>query len=62
MVNTLENDPISYHSFDVKSLEGIRGGYRVRLGGIRVVYVIDWVSSVITVTRIEPRGRVYKGS
>jgi mRNA-degrading endonuclease RelE of RelBE toxin-antitoxin system len=62
LVNTLENDPIPYHSFDVKGLGGVQDAYRVRLGGVRVVYFVDWENSVITVTRIEPRGRVYKGS
>jgi mRNA-degrading endonuclease RelE of RelBE toxin-antitoxin system len=57
----LEGDPVPYHVYDVAKLEGIRGAYRVRLGGSRVVYVVDWEACVVTVTRIEPRGGAYKG-
>lgn len=61
LFSELEHDPVPYHSYEVATLEGAQNAYRVRLGGSRVVYIVDWKSSVITVTRIEPRGRAYKG-
>ena len=61
LISMLESDPIPHRSYDVVKLEGVRDAFRVRIGGMRLVYVVDWVSSIITITRIEARGRAYKG-
>ncbi|MCX6656166.1 MAG: type II toxin-antitoxin system RelE/ParE family toxin, partial [Candidatus Bathyarchaeota archaeon] len=57
----LESDPIPYRDFDVAKLKGADDAYRVRIGDTRLVYVVDWRSNCITITRIEPRERAYEG-
>ena len=60
LISMLETDPVPSRDFDIIKLEGYPSSYRVRLGGIRVVYKVDSVEHVITVSRIESRGRAYK--
>ena len=60
LVKVLRYEPIPYMDFDVAKLAGRTDDYRVRVGAIRVVYSVDWVNKVITVNRIESRGRAYK--
>ncbi|GHV58897.1 plasmid stabilization system protein [Campylobacterota bacterium] len=43
---------------DIKKLQG-NDSYRVRVGGYRIVYYIK--GDKITVSRIAPRGQVYRG-
>jgi mRNA interferase RelE/StbE len=57
---TLENEPIPYIDFDVAKLSGIGDDYRVRIGSNRIIYSVDWEQKVITISRIESRGRAYK--
>jgi mRNA interferase RelE/StbE len=39
---------------------GARNGYRVRIGGLRVIYLIEDTIRVVTITRVGYRGDVYK--
>ena len=43
---------------DIKLLAG-RDGYRLRVGGYRILF--DIVSDTIIITEIGPRGKIYKG-
>jgi mRNA interferase RelE/StbE len=43
---------------DVKKLKGIENGYRLRVGGVRVLFEND--GGNITVIKIDNRGDVYK--
>ena len=44
---------------DVKKLTG-ETGYRLRVGGWRIVYEIEHDRLIIEVIKIAPRGKVYK--
>lgn len=45
-------------SGDVKKLQGINNGYRLRVGDIRVLFTIE--NDIIYIESILPRGEVYK--
>ena len=45
-------------SGDVKKLKGIENGYRLRIGGVRVLF--EKVGDDVTVIKIDNRGDVYK--
>lgn len=59
LFQVLKKDPIPYHDFDLAKLGGSANWYRVRVGDLRVIYSIDWKEKVITVSRIQVRGRAY---
>ena len=44
---------------DIGALSG-RDGYRLRVGGTRVIFELDHDTRLITVLRIAPRSQVYK--
>ena len=43
---------------DVKKLKGIDNGYRLRIGGVRVLF--EKINNEVTVIKIDNRGDVYK--
>jgi mRNA interferase RelE/StbE len=43
-----------------KKLRGYRDQWRVRIGDWRIVYIIDDVAKVVTITRIAHRREVYE--
>jgi mRNA interferase RelE/StbE len=43
---------------DITPMSGQPGNFRLRIGGIRVLYRIE--NNIIVVTHIEPRGQAYK--
>ena len=45
---------------DIKPMRGERNVYRLRVGDFRVLFTIDADSDIILVTRIAPRGKIYK--
>jgi mRNA interferase RelE/StbE len=55
----LAEDP-DRRDLDVKPLEE-RPGYRLRVGGYRIIYERDDAVRVLAIERIAPRGDVYKG-
>ncbi len=52
----LQLDPYP-HGYEKLSGEG---GYRIRIGDYRVVYLIDKKSKVLTITKIKHRREVYR--
>ncbi|GHT63314.1 hypothetical protein FACS1894110_00830 [Spirochaetia bacterium] len=42
---------------DIFPISGQKGVFRVRVGGLRLLYRVD--ETVIIITHIEPRGQVY---
>ncbi|MFH2111152.1 MAG: type II toxin-antitoxin system RelE/ParE family toxin [Candidatus Bathyarchaeota archaeon] len=60
LIDILKTDPVPYHDFDVAKLSGRDNDYRVRVGNIRAIYTIDWTEKIITISRLEFRGRAYK--
>ena len=45
---------------NVKPLEGQRSVFRLRQGDWRAVYVVDRAANQVRVTRVAPRGEVYR--
>jgi len=54
-LHNLEKEP---PEGDIKPLEGQSEHWRIRVGGLRVLYKTE--AGVVSVTRIEPRGQAYK--
>jgi mRNA interferase RelE/StbE len=52
-------DPMAHHA-NVEAMQGIRNGFRLRQGDWRVIYEVDMESNTMRVTKIGPRGQVYK--
>ncbi len=60
LIDTLKVNPIPAELYDIQKMEGEEHTYRVRIGGIRIIYTIIKDSEVIELVRIEWRGRAYK--
>ena len=54
-IEALATDPPS----GVEKLSGVEG-WRIRIGDYRIVYTIDDVKKVITITRVGRRGSIYR--
>jgi mRNA-degrading endonuclease RelE of RelBE toxin-antitoxin system len=52
-------DAMAHHA-NVEAMQGIRNGFRLRQGGWRVIYEVDTKANVLRVTKIGPRGQVYR--
>lgn len=46
-------------NYDVKKLKGYEDTYRIRIGDVRVIYLINWNTHDIEVKVIEPREKAY---
>ena len=53
----LAADPFAPNN-NIKKLTG-RDGYRLRIGGWRVIYTLDVARAVVSVVVIKPRGSAY---
>jgi mRNA interferase RelE/StbE len=60
LVSILKNEPIPYKAYDISKLRGRVDIYRIRLGDLRIVYHIDWISNFVDIEFIGPRGQAYK--
>jgi len=60
VLGALGQNPVPAPEYDVKKLAGMHDTYRIRIGGIRIEYKVDWESKRIGVLRIEFRGRAYQ--
>lgn len=58
-MESIATDPMAKHT-NVEAMQGIKNGFRFRQGDWRVIYEIDASKSVVRVTKIGPRGQVYK--
>lgn len=43
---------------DIVPIQGIPNTFRLRIGGFRLLFSIE--ADIITVTKIQPRGQIYK--
>ncbi|CAB1084408.1 hypothetical protein D1AOALGA4SA_11932 [Olavius algarvensis Delta 1 endosymbiont] len=58
-LSILAEDPFSHHS--IKRLSGeLKGSYRIRIGGIRIIYSVDDSQKIVYIEVIGFRGDVYK--
>lgn len=58
IIKALEKLELEPPEGDIKNLSG-KDGYRLRVGGYRVLFGIK--SDIIVITDIAPRGQAYKG-
>ena len=55
----LAEDPI--RQYNIKKLSGeLKGSYRLRLGGMRIIYSVDETKNIIYIEVIGFRGDIYK--
>ncbi|HEX3653516.1 MAG TPA: type II toxin-antitoxin system RelE/ParE family toxin [Rhizomicrobium sp.] len=52
-------NPLARHA-NIETLQGLKNGFRLRQGDWRVIYEIDTAMNVVRITKIGPRGQVYK--
>jgi mRNA interferase RelE/StbE len=45
---------------DIKKLKGMPGHFRLRIGGVRIIYFIKVKEKIIQVLDIDNRGDIYK--
>ena len=43
---------------DIKKLQGVSNGYRLRVGDLRILFTIE--NDIVYIEKILPRGEVYK--
>ena len=55
-ISVLEDDP---RPSGCRKLKGYKDQWRIRVGDYRVIYIIDDIARVVTITRIAHRGEVY---
>jgi mRNA interferase RelE/StbE len=58
-LKSVAEDPFARHP-NVKPLEGIKEGYRLRHGDWRVLYRLDREQQTMIVELVKPRGDAYK--
>jgi len=56
----LENEPVPVEKYDIKKMRGILNTYRIRIGGWRIVYRVEFVEKKIIILKIEKRENVYR--
>ncbi len=59
VLKALKVDPVPARLFDVKKLKGFRDTFRIRIGKVRIVYIIIWKDKAIIVSRISFREGAY---
>lgn len=45
--------------YDVKKLKGVKNTYRLRIGGYRIIYMVDFKKSKIFVLAVSQRKKAY---
>ena len=60
ILDILENEPIPVEKYDVKKMKGLPNTYRIRIGGYRMVYKVDFKDKLIVIVKIDTREKVYK--
>ena len=59
-LDVLKINPVPLRDYDLKKLRGYEDTFRIRIGNIRIVYTVDWVSRTIIVHFIGYRESAYK--
>ena len=58
-INTLETS-FYPEELDVKKLKGLEHGYRIRIGGCRIIYFVDFSEKRIVILECLPRKVAYR--
>jgi len=60
LFGVLLSDPTPSEFYDLKKLSGSDNEYRIRIGKIRIVYEVDWITKRIKVWEVTPRETAYE--
>ncbi len=55
----LEQAAVPSANYDVEKLKGYEESYRIRIGDVRIIYVVKWSEREIEVKVIKPREKAY---
>jgi mRNA interferase RelE/StbE len=58
-MEALAGDPMARHA-NVETMQGLKDAFRLRQGDWRIIFEIDSEEGVVRVTKIGPRGQVYR--
>jgi len=56
----LKDYPVILRRLDVEKLENLEGGYRVRSGEYRIIFIVDKKEKIIFITHIGKRESIYE--
>ena len=59
-LEVLKGDPVPVRGFDVVKLRGYDSVYRIRVGGVRVVYSVEWGEKTVSIHFIGSRKQAYR--
>ena len=59
LFGVLLSDPTPSEFYDLKKLSGSDNEYRIRIGKIRIIYEVDWITKRIKVWEVTPRETAY---
>lgn len=60
LFGVLLSDPTPSEFYDLKKLSGSDNEYRIRIGKIRIIYEVDWITKRIKVWEVTPRETAYE--
>ena len=58
-MEAIAGDPMGRHA-NVETMQGLKNAFRLRQGDWRVIYEIDSEIHAVRVTKVGPRGQVYR--
>ena len=58
-LQAVASDPMTRHA-NVETLQGIKNGFRLRQGDWRAIFELETDAGILRVTKIGPRGQVYR--
>ena len=60
LFSVLTEDPLPIPRYDIAKIRGLKKGYRIRLGTIRVIIELNPRVSEVYILKIDKRGKVYR--
>ncbi len=60
LLEILVEDPLPIHDYDIAKVKGLKKGYRIRLGTLRVIIELNLAKSEILILKIDKRSRAYR--
>ncbi len=60
LFEVLIENPLPLHDYDIVKVKGLKKGYRIRLGTIRIIIELNLGENEINVLKIDKRAKVYR--
>lgn len=60
LFETLAEDPLPIHDFDIAKVKGLKKAYRIRLGAIRIIIELNLRENEIFILKIDKRSKAYR--